>query len=475
MSSAALAAIEHVVVLAFENRSFDHLLGFLRSPHYPVDGLTGDEFNLEQPADPSSVRVPVSADAPTGPDLSPTPNHDVRDVTVQLYGSPVVPPTVAGHNNGFVFDYGQITGNSGLPSHRVMRCHDPANLPVLTRLAQEFALCDHWHSSVPGPTWPNRFFMHAATSDGFVDNNKRDYAMRTIYQNLDDAGKSWKIYFHDLPQALALTHLRSSLESFALFDEAFREDCANGTLPSYSFIEPRYFDFLWLKANDQHPPHGVLPGELLLADVYESLRASAVWEKTVLIVTWDEHGGVYDHVLPPAAVSPDGKSTPEFAFDRLGVRVPALIISPFVARGTIDHAVYEHASIPAFVKRVFGLPDFLTARDKAAGTFEGVLALDAARADTPATLARPAAGMSPLPVGAGLRQLSAEAVLAAKAAGQPSTALTTDLQASLVALSDSFAAIETPAQRAVRLAARIATEHDAAVQALAAATRIFGL
>ncbi|HEV7662418.1 MAG TPA: alkaline phosphatase family protein, partial [Chloroflexota bacterium] len=312
-------------------------------------------------------------------------------------------------------------------------------------------------------------------SGGFVDNNPRDYTMRTIYENLQDNGRSWKIYFHDLPQTLALANLRTSLAHFALFDETFADDCAAGKLANYTFIEPRYFDFLWLLANDQHPPHGVLPGELLLADVYEHLRASPLWEKTVLVVTWDEHGGTYDHVLPPAAVNPDGKSTPEFAFDRLGVRVPALIVSPFVKRGTIDHTLYEHASVPAFVKQVFGLPDFLTARDAAANTFEAALSLDQPRTDTPATLSRPTGGASALPVGPTLRQMSAEAVLAAKAAGAPSTALPTDLQTSLVALSHELAAVETPVMRLVHLAARTASEHDAAVQVLGAAARLLGL
>jgi phospholipase C len=475
-SEPALAELEHVVVLAFENRSFDHMVGFLRDAEYPIDGLTGEEFNLEQPDDPSSVRVPVSRAAPTGPDLSPSPNHDVRDVTVQLYGSAVIPADPgAAHNNGFVFDYAQITGNAGPPAHRVMRCFDPANLPVLSTLAQEFALCDRWYSSVPGPTWPNRFFLHAATSGGYVDNNPRDYTMRTIFQNLEDSGRSWKIYFHDVPQALGLTALRGSIEHFRLFDEEFADDCANGTLPNYAFIEPRYFDFLWLKANDQHPPHSVLPGEHLLADVYERLRASPLWNKTVLVVTWDEHGGTYDHVLPPPTVNPDGKSTPEFAFDRLGPRVPAIVVSPFVARGTIDHTVYEHASVPAFLKRVFNLPNFLTARDAAANTFASALSLAAPRTDTPERLNRPAGGAPLLPVGRGLRELSSEVVLAAKAAGEPSTALPTDLQTSMVALAHSLVEADTSLLRVARLAARTATEHDAAVHVLGAAARFLGL
>ena len=476
MPNGTLTTIDHVVVLAFENRSFDHLLGFHKSSEYAIDGLNGDESNPENPSDPMSGTVSVSPDAPTGPDLSPTPNHDLRDVRVQLYGTSETPsPGVLATNCGFVYDYGQITGNAGPASHRIMRCFAPGTLPALSQLVKEFAVCDHWHASVPGPTWPNRFFLHAATSDGYVDNNPRPYSMRTIYRSLSDAGLSWKIYFHDFPQSLAMQDVRGAIANVRLSEEEFAADCANGTLPTYSFIEPRYFDFLWLKANDQHPPHDVLPGDHLLADVYEHLRASPLWERTALIVLWDEHGGIYDHVPPPRAVNPDGKSTPEFAFDQLGVRVPALIVSPLVPRGTIDHTLYEHASVPAFVKNVFGLPNFLTRRDAAANTFESVLSLGVARTDAPEKLDRAASGGSVGPTSHTLRALSAEAVLAAKAAGQPSTASTSDLQNSLVALSQDLPVVETPLLRAVHLATRTATEHDAAVRVLSVAARFFGL
>ncbi len=467
MPDSLAGVIDHVVVLMFENRSFDHMLGYMRSPDYAIDGLVGTEYNLENPADPTSTVVRVSNDAPVGADPTPDPNHDLPDVTIQLYGSPLVSPAPVEHNNGFVFDYAQITGNAGAPSHRIMRCHDPAGLPTLTALARQFALCDQWFSSVPGPTWPNRFFLHAATSDGAIDNNPRDYTMPTIFQHLESHGQSWKIYYHDVPQALALAGLRDSLDRFVHFDDAFQQDCTNGTLPNYAFIEPRYFDFLWLKANDQHPPHSVLPGEQLLAEVYQELRTSPLWERSALIVTWDEHGGIYDHVLPPATVNPDGKVVPGFAFDRLGVRVPAVVASPWIPRGRIDHRPYEHASVPAFLKLLFGLPDFLTERDRAANTFDGLFSLDAPRTDTPTSLPQstPVSALveavAPLP-----RQVSSEAVLAAKAAGTASAAVPSDLQASLLALARSLPSGESAFMRAVRLAASTATEHDAAVEAL---------
>jgi hypothetical protein len=190
----------------------------------------------------------------------------MRNVNVQLFDVPEGPFTTPPLNRGFVFDYAQQPCNTLQKAHNIMRCFAPNTLPVLTTLAQEFAICDHWFASVPGPTWPNRFFVHTATSDGHVDNQLRDYEMRTIYDNLKDAGVLWRIYFHDIPQALALARLRRSIlkKGFQLFAD-FLTDARNAQLPGYSFIEPRYFDFFGMKANDQHPPHDVSLGELLIA------------------------------------------------------------------------------------------------------------------------------------------------------------------------------------------------------------------
>jgi len=219
-----------------ENRSFDHFCGYLRVGNPEICGLMGTEFNYVNPADTTSEQVDVSDDAPYVPDLNPGPGHEVRDVLVQLNGV----------NGGFVYDYAQQVGVSPQEARRVMQSFAPAKLPALARLAQEFAICDKWHSSLPGPTWPNRLFAHCATSGGFVDNNPHQFTMRTIFEKLSDVQlDSWRIYFHDTPQSLMLRNLRNAryLRFFEHFD-AFARDCANGTLPRYSFIEPRYFSIL---------------------------------------------------------------------------------------------------------------------------------------------------------------------------------------------------------------------------------------
>jgi phospholipase C len=375
--------INHVVVLMLENRSFDHMLGFLRSASYRIDGLTGSESN---PVDPHIAASPQIKVSPAGGSIpSPDPGHNFADVNVQLFANPSGPPPVGPPNRGFVFSYAQQPHVTPAIAQTIMQCFPPDKLPVLTRLAQEFAVCDRWFSSVPGPTWPNRFFAHCATSKGFLDNGAfHDYDMSTIFEQLGDKGFSWRIYFHDVAQSLALRRLSTAdqVVNFVYYWQ-FARDAKKGTLPNYSFIEPRFFTS---KANDQHPPHDLALGEALIADVYNVLRSSSAWKETLLLIVYDEHGGTYDHVTPPAAVPPDG-NTGQFAFDRYGLRVPAVVVSPFIAKGTIVHdTVFDHASIPATVREVFGIEGALTARDKAATTFAKIAGLAQARTDTPAKL-----------------------------------------------------------------------------------------
>ncbi len=375
--------VKHVVVLMLENRSFDNLCGYLSVSNPRIDGLLGEEFNLRNPSDAGSEKIEVSDTAPFVPDLNPGPGHDVRDVKVQIS------PGGDLNMGGFVYDYAQQPGITSADAVRVMQCYSPTKLPVITTLSRQFVLCDRWHSSLPGPTWPNRLFVHCATSGGYTDNNPHNFSMRTIFENLSDLQlDSWRIYFHDTPQTAMLANLRNEryLRFFEQFD-AFKRDCAQNCLPRYSFIEPRYFSVLGNAANDQHPDHGVWLGERLIADVYNALRASEAWNESLLVVTWDEHGGFYDHRVPDKTVNPDGKVSPECDFTLLGVRVPALIVSPWVEPNVVDKTLYDHTSIPATLKKMFGTADFLTERDRRANTFEKSLCLNTPRRDSPTDLA----------------------------------------------------------------------------------------
>jgi phospholipase C len=476
--------IRHLVVLMMENRSFDHMAGFMKAPGYPIDGLNGNESNPMSPQDPTPVVV--SSDAPYV--LPFDAGHSVPDTNVQLFLNIAGPPPVGPSNRGFVYNYSQQQNVTPATAPLVMKCFAPASLPVLTTLARQFALCDHWYSSVPGPTWPNRFFVHAATSKGFIDNSLlHNYDMRSIFENLSDAGLTWKIYSHDFPQSQALWHLQdpqyaNNWDSIG----GFKDDAAGDTLPHYSFIEPKYTTFFG-EANDQHPPHDVRAGEQLIADVYNAVRNSPGWGDSLLIVLYDEHGGTYDHELPPPAVPPDN-NTDQFAFNRLGLRVPAVLISPYVKAGRIVDRVFDHTSVPATIKKVFGLPAFLTNRDAQANTFEDLLDAPAARTDTPVNIAPPPAlATAPGALGApaapgapvapvdidewGDQIASADAVRAQLASGKISSAPVSDLQASLVELARTLPT--DPSDRVAQLdhARRITTEHDAAVYLRQAAER----
>jgi phospholipase C len=377
--------IEHVIVLMLENRSYDHMLGYLPGGR----GLAGDEFNPVDPSDPASERIPVNNRA--GYITAVDPAHDFESVEKQLYGGPghVVDPAPM---NGFVADYIEQAKGDIETGKKIMECFDPAKIPALATLAREFCICDRWFSAVPGPTWLNRFYAHAATCDGMiVDSVRHDYKMKTIFDTLGKNGLPWTIYYGDVPQSIILQHHWRTLDRFQRF-ENFYADLEKGKLAAYTFIEPRYLNFHEWKATDEHAPHDVRLGEYLIAEVYDTLRKSPFWEKSLLVVLYDEHGGFFDRVSPPGSVpSPDGKKSkhPPFDFTRLGVRVPAILVSPFVEKDRVDSTVYEHSSLPATVKILFDLPEGLTARDKAANTFEKNLSRTVPRTDAPLTLPVP--------------------------------------------------------------------------------------
>jgi len=401
--------IKHVFVLMLENRSFDHLLGF--SNLQGIDALTGQPTTVEglDPAqdwnlDPQGNKAFVSSPADWA--MPYDPGHEFTDVKVQLCG-------VKGNfshidNSGFVADYATVD-----PAHpgEIMKCYAPDQLPVLTTLAREFAVCDHWFSSMPGPTWPNRFFIHAASS-GSLDHspstanitssilfNGYKFDNGTIYDRLDDEGISWTIYKGDsFPQTLAISGMTVRLAEGRLRDfEDFSSQVQNpGYAISYAFIEPDYHttsDFVC--GNSQHPKDDITRGEALIKNIYETIRNSPHWESSVLIITYDEHGGFYDHVPPPQTVAPGDRPTdPEnnlflFDFTQLGVRVPAIVVSPLIPRNTIDHTVYDHTSALATVENIFGLQP-LTERDKHAHSLNHLFSLATPRTDAPPTLPDPA-------------------------------------------------------------------------------------
>jgi phospholipase C len=330
------------------------------------------------------------------------PAHEYYDVQVHLYGPlpdtdpslPTIsnPPIDPAPMTGFVANAVGAVDYIG-DENLVMGCFQPDQMPVLSALANEFALFNFWYSSLPGPTWPNRFFIHAATSGGLTDSPSTgqivsgfSFQNDTIYERLDKAGKEWCIYHDGLPQTAGLTNLRDEFinpltEHFQGMDEFF-DDLKNGDLPDYTFIEPRYdTGNNYLDGNSMHPLNDIRKGEALVKRIYEGLRNSEYWIDTMLVVTFDEHGGFYDHQSPPATTPPGDEvkyANPlySFEFDRLGVRVPAIVVSAYTSKGTIigfnpndPSTVFDHSSVLATVEKLFGLKP-LTKRDASANTLE---------------------------------------------------------------------------------------------------------
>ena len=380
------ATIKHLVVLMMENRSFDHMLGYLRADDYQIDGLRRNETNT----DSTGQAVGVEPTARNSGDLTADPSHDFEDVVEQMFGTKTPAVGQQPDMSGFVRNYERFASNREKAA-RIMRCFDPPNLPVLTRLAQEYAVCDRWFSSVPGPTLPNRVFAHAGTSRGRLDLSP-DFigGFTTIYEVLWNNKVTSALFYHDWSGALTFDFLlKHQNQLYAPFNR-FLELCKDEKhLPAYSFIEPRYNPVRdqggALPANDQHPDHDFAAGEFLIKEVYEALRSNdEVWQSSVLLIVYDEHGGLYDHVPPGVCASPDELrcQSPAFDFTRLGVRVPAVIVSPYIAPRTIVHELdFDHTSIIATAMKLF-VPDkwpsdLLGQRAKAAKTFDLVLDLNA--------------------------------------------------------------------------------------------------
>jgi phospholipase C len=405
-----MPAIEHVVVLMLENRSFDCLLGKLYPKSEQFDGLEGTETNPWHKEDGTveQIRVwncgEVTEEAARLP--NPEPGELFEDVNVQLFGldrDPGGDRGVTPDMSGFVDNYArQPWPWTPEDPSGIMHYFLPSQVPIISRLALEFGVSDRWHASTPSETWPNRYFTHCGTAGGFVNNTQSRFPyqwprmMPTIFRRLGKHGYSWKIYFHDIPQAISLFDLWARIPThFCQFEREFERHCRTGRLPNYSFIEPRYFTTLFSDKmpNDQHPPHNLLWGEQLIATVYNAVRNSPVWERTLLIIVYDEHGGAFDHVVPPDAVAPGGPYPDEFRFDRYGIRVPAVIVSPYVAPGSVirpplrsdgtESHPFDHTSIIATLHKLFDIGPAMTPRVASAPDLLPALTLERPENDGP--------------------------------------------------------------------------------------------
>jgi phospholipase C len=334
--------IKHVVVLALENHSFDQMLGCLTELYPELEGVTPGAPNQNTDRDGVVYVQKVTEERQMPFD----PHHEVQHVREQLEDG----------NGGFVKNFSRMYPDSKPEDRQFVMGYYPLNfLPGLHSLAHHFTICDHWFSSLPGPTWPNRFMALTGTAKGQVNmpddgTNKADLAgyfeqdQDTIFDRLNEKTVYWKSYFHDIPQSWVLRHQRlpHNVARYFYIDEFFSD--ARGReadFPQFCFIEP---DFMGIVGNDDHPPHDVMKAQKLIADVYNALRANPdLWNSTLLVIFYDEHGGFYDHVVPPSAVPPDGDHA-QYTFDQLGVRVPALLVSPWVQR-RVEKTRFDHTSL----------------------------------------------------------------------------------------------------------------------------------
>lgn len=373
--------IEHVVLLLLENRSFDHILGDCPN----VEGVNSNPLPVHE----NGFRGKTYRQEPgAGRFVVPDPHHELEHVMVQLTSDQSGAP-----NRGFVSDYGtsyQVSDDEVLKE--IMRYHQFGTLKALHQLTSEFTICDHWHASVPGPTWTNRLFAMSGTSlgrvsmpEGYFPADLHWYDQSTIFDRLAEAKRTWRVYYHDFPLSFLLVHQREPQNVYyhrrvsEFYSDAASQD--PDVFPSFAFIEPAYFP---PNPNDDHPPHDVFGGDALIANVYNALRRnSPLWNETLLIILFDEHGGFYDHVEPPGCVAPDYHHE-EYSFLQLGVRVPAVLASPWIGKGIVCQTVFDHTSLLKYMSDLWGL-GYLAERARNANTFAGIL-LSSARTDTPASI-----------------------------------------------------------------------------------------
>ncbi|HEY4424661.1 MAG TPA: alkaline phosphatase family protein [Pyrinomonadaceae bacterium] len=439
--------IKNVFVLMLENHSFDNI--FAMSGIQDINVATVQDWNSYQ-----GEKYLVRDGAP--PCMTTDPGHEFKDVLEQLCGAAAACKYKGGaypsvNNSGFASSYAtSLSEDTGTPTSDhigdIMACFNTqTQLPVIWQLAREFAICDNWYSSLPGPTWPNRFFVHGASSAGWADSPHTldevtwelihgfRYTNGSIFQALSNACHEWRLYNDDKNQfsddasgpefggwisQVASLHGVSqldlhSIDRFACDLNEKTDEGLSAYTYRYTFIEPnfgrsffspqkhhkgsKYKGPTYKGGSSQHPEDDPSGGEGLIKAVYEAIRNSPVWNTSLLIIVYDEHGGFYDHVKPGCAVPP-GDGIPKgqktrnalgFDFTQYGVRVPAVIVSPLIPRGAVDHTLYDHSSILATLERLLGMKP-LTKRDASAKDLRHLLTNPAPREDCPKTLVSPA-------------------------------------------------------------------------------------
>jgi phospholipase C len=346
-----LDKIEHIVVLMLENRSFDHILGFLSLPESlggrgrsEVDGLKNLDDYVNEYAGKRYKPQPLADEHLS---FKWDPCHEFKCVQKQLENN----------NGGFVENFARhhhrtVKDVELKDPGLIMGYYTATQLPTFDKLADQFCVCDRWFSSLPGPTVPNRLYSIAGTSEGHLNNPTlvplTKYEFNTVFDYLPK-DVSWKYYKHDVAALWFFPkYIKKTMTKVVTFADDpvdgignFFKRAKKGNLPAVSWIDPDFASLVGYSqtGNDDHPPSNMQKGQALVREIYNALLKSKVWNKTLFVVTYDEHGGFYDHVQPPAAED----DWPHLR--KYGVRVPTLVISPWVGKQAVSHAVFDHASL----------------------------------------------------------------------------------------------------------------------------------
>jgi phospholipase C len=351
--------LDTIVVVMMENRSFDHYFQKLPEAGQPDVEVAPAEW--------------------TNPDVDGTPVAPARDtqrcfVDTAHGWNAVHRQWNGGRMDGFVrTNEGEHDGAGNLPMEmfrgtRAMRYYTPEDLPFLFWAATTFAVADHYHASLLGPTWPNRAYLYSGSSWGKIRNEFAQDPSTTLFRELNERQVKWTIYATRLPGfGVLINDYASFPENVRPVDEFFT-DAAAGKLPSVVFVDPDLGNER-PAANDDHPPSVMSLGQEWLARVADTMMKSPQWSRSALFITYDEHGGLYDHVAPPPACPPDDGHPIELRagdeqgdFDRYGVRVPMVVISPYAKARFVGHHTYDHTSILRFIQARWTLPA-ITGRD----------------------------------------------------------------------------------------------------------------
>src|ERR1700737_2934933 len=345
-----ITQLNHVVVLMQENRSMSHYFG----------RLLGEPLG----SNPNPIN-------PTAPPITAFRKTNYCEVADLAHGWNEVHQE---WNNGKMDGFTTANITSADPTgSRTMGYYDQADLPFYYGLYNTFGTGDRYFASVLSQTFPNRFYLLAGTSFGHIRNDLPDatgFTQRSVFNLLDAAHVSWKVYFSQIPFAYEFAYVRNHSPGNVVPIADYYTDAAAGRLPAVSFIDPIFVATNTVE-NDEHPPSNVQVGQNFVSGVVNALFHSPNWSSSAFFLTYDEHGGFYDSVPPPPAPVPD--SIPPMlqagdvaaGFDRYGIRVPVAVISPFSKPHFVSHVVNDHTSILKFIETRFGLPS-LTARDAAA-------------------------------------------------------------------------------------------------------------